>query len=603
MLEIGSPEGLFVPEYYRYHKNLATKCWAHSTWEFLQRYKIHIETDTPTLAKQCHTDKFLMVEFAKYCEIKQLPFLNYCHLHLQVNTLAEIVTADGRYITRAAWDGRRDPTRSNRYHWPEQKRPADSHWDTFQTALCKTFKCSKLRFLDEPLQWDVNPENSNPWKFYFCSTTDRLFQRQTDGWTVHIRTGKGKRLRQVRYRKEPHSYVPELPTTARKATVDDAPTSFFHTGTHDNADPLPTPPATNSTDVISYLKSLPLARSWAWTYLELTGSIDDLIESLLHGDNRSISNGSFGDFFTSSGFSVVCDTTNVYLKGANIPPGFQKGQSPYRGELAGLYALIFVITSILEWKYGSEARNFNGMVNVGCDGLSALQQCFDEDHYFTSGKPDFDLIIAARRRIAEFPGLHWCSNHVEGHQDDDKEAVLDEWAQQNVEMDTLAKAYRVEMYTKLKGMPPQHRVDYSPWMAFIEGQMITTWVGKTLRDHSGKSMILDYWSQKNRMRESTPYEVDWPALEKALLDRGSNKRREMIKHSTGFFGHGQNQLLWNKWKDSKCPRCGAPVEDADHIIKCQTTDSNDIWEGGITGLRIKLQDLHTQTHIEEVIRE
>jgi hypothetical protein len=242
-------------------------------------------------------------------------------------------------------------------------------------------------------------------------------------------------------------------------------------------------------------------------------------------------------------------------------------------------------------------------VNIGCDGLSALEQCFDEDQYFTSSRPDFDLVIAVRRRLAEFPRLNWCANHIEGHQDDDKDAVLDEWAQQNVQMDTSAKAYRAEMFVKLDGMPPQHRVDYSPWMVFIEGQMITKWVSKTLHDHCGKFMILDYWSKKNRLHESTPHDVDWPALEQALLDRGSNKRRKMIKHSTGYFGHAANLLRWNFRKDAKCSRCEAPVEDADHIIKCQGKESNELWEQGMTSLRIKLQEMNTQVHIEEVIRE
>jgi hypothetical protein len=192
---------------------------------------------------------------------------------------------------------------------------------------------------------------------------------------------------------------------------------------------------------------------------------------------------------------------------------------------------------------------------------------------------------------------------VKGHQDDDADAVLNEWAQQNIEMDLMAKAYRTKMYVELQGISPQHPVDYSPWMVSVNGELLTKKVSKHLYDHCAKDMILDYWAQKDCLQESTPHEVDWKALDKALSACNSGIRREMIKHSTGYFAHGQNQLQRKFWKHSKCPRCDAEVEDADHIVKCPTPEATNIWEGGITGLRIKLRDIKTKSCIEEILRE
>jgi hypothetical protein len=378
--------------------------------------------------------------------------------------------------------------------------------------------------------------------------------------------------------------------------------NFIVTGVHQHPE---APPQSISpiSDGLAYLRQLPQARSWAWSHLEISGSIDDLLESFAIGDNWCVGDGSFDDAFTSSAFSLVCATTDVALKGANIPPGFSEGQDAFPGELAGLYGMVFSITSLLEWKYGPQANEFHGMINISCDGESALNQAFEPDRYFTCRNPSSDLIIAIRRRIAEFPRLNWCYNHIYGHQDDDADAVLDEWAQQNVEMDQMAKEYRTKLYAELQGVPPQHPIDYAPWTVSVDGELLTKKVDKHLYDHCAKDMILEYWSQEERLRESTPTEVDWKALDKALRARNSGVRREMIKHSTGYFAHRKNQLRRRFWSNSKCPRCGAEVEDADHVVKCKSPEATKIWEGGMTGLRIKLRDTKTKPCIEEIIRE
>jgi hypothetical protein len=45
------------------------------------------------------------------------------------------------------------------------------------------------------------------------------------------------------------------------------------------------------------------------------------------------------------------------------------------------------------------------------------------------------------------------------------------------------------------------------------------------------------------------------------------------------------------------------VEDADHVVKCKSPEATKIWEGGMTGLQIKLRDTKTKPCIEEIIRE
>jgi hypothetical protein len=81
---------------------------------------------------------------------------------------------------------------------------------------------------------------------------------------------------------------------------------------------------------------------------------------------------------------------------------------------------------------------FEGTICMGCDGEIALNHVFGEGAGYDAdvGAADYDMISAIWMAMVQ-----WTYCHVKGHQDDDRNKLLDWWAHLNVEMDNLAKAF------------------------------------------------------------------------------------------------------------------------------------------------------------------
>jgi hypothetical protein len=163
---------------------------------------------------------------------------------------------------------------------------------------------------------------------------------------------------------------------------------------------------------------MPFDSKWAIQEHALPSDLRPIIASLCLGTARAISDGSFKDKFGTSAFTIL----DAFL---NIVPGHPDDQGAYRSELAGLH--------------GTWAGIASGSVEVGCDGLSALNKAFDTWPP-EPANPHFNLLSALRKMIPSSP-LKWTIRHVLGHQDNDATAELDDWALQNVRMDNLAKIF------------------------------------------------------------------------------------------------------------------------------------------------------------------
>ncbi|MFN9979889.1 MAG: hypothetical protein ACK53Y_08250, partial [bacterium] len=80
-----------------------------------------------------------------------------------------------------------------------------------------------------------------------------------------------------------------------------------------------------------------------------------------------------------------------------------------------------------------------GQVEIGCDGLSAIQSAFKKGTLLPTDYPDFDILgaILHLRKILPISISH---RHVRGHQDEFLKE-LDDWATLNVQMDADAKQF------------------------------------------------------------------------------------------------------------------------------------------------------------------
>jgi hypothetical protein len=111
-------------------------------------------------------------------------------------------------------------------------------------------------------------------------------------------------------------------------------------------------------------------------------------------NNCAVSDRSFkNQHGTASWMVYISDMCIIY--GETISPGDPTDQSAYRSELVGIYGIVATIW-LLENEY-----HLIGDVTVGCDGLSALRQASKQFDFINPNEPQFDVIMAIRRMIAD----------------------------------------------------------------------------------------------------------------------------------------------------------------------------------------------------------
>ncbi len=109
----------------------------------------------------------------------------------------------------------------------------------------------------------------------------------------------------------------------------------------------------------------------------------------------------------------------------------------------------------------------DGQVEIGCDGLSALQTVFEHGTALTTDIPDYDL-VGAILHLRKTSKVAWLHRHVKGHQDDTSDD-LDIWAQRNVQMDLKAKQH----LPVARSSPRHYDIVGEPWQLWTKGTKIT----------------------------------------------------------------------------------------------------------------------------------
>ena len=83
----------------------------------------------------------------------EINIANKCRLYLNVFSLADITSGDGKQIMTSSWCGFRDCNHNRRdMKWPNWHKPPSSHWRIWKTVLSRTFCRFKQKHLDRPLK-------------------------------------------------------------------------------------------------------------------------------------------------------------------------------------------------------------------------------------------------------------------------------------------------------------------------------------------------------------------------------------------------------------------------------------------------------------------
>jgi hypothetical protein len=165
---------------------LATNSFVKYTWQFLAENNFTIVDQVGDLKLQRQGDEFLTTAFIRHgIRGRALRWMNMCQLYLQVDSLADITTDDGCYITWAVQQGCRDRTLPQYHRWPTQGDPGDRIWMEWRNTLAIVFCGGNLdRGILRPCgEW--LEEVPDDWQWWFSLTEERVYHHLAGRWQFY----------------------------------------------------------------------------------------------------------------------------------------------------------------------------------------------------------------------------------------------------------------------------------------------------------------------------------------------------------------------------------------------------------------------------------
>jgi len=575
-LELGLPGFLTDWNFDTYGESTTTS-WLKTLWHYCSNQGIHIGDPIVQLALTRDNDCFLMSAFAAAnFTPKELRILNICRIYLQVVTLTDICTVDGKSITEEAYTGVRSQHKIHNYNWPKPPPylSQSGFWNLWQKALTKCFIRNTTRTrLWHPLgTWLVDPGIHWPWMFH--EDTGTLYNKVgPQQWRKYIPTFGIARAGRTFHDDEQTLDAP--PRACRAATIYPSPiphrvslVSFSHHTFHP-PDPTPIP-----TSVHEAIAQLPAADQWALAEVNTVDNGAHIAAAIIRRKARAISDGSFKTAHGTSGFSFHGYDTTKQITGANQVPGAPDDQCAYRSELAGVVAIVTLLGVLCSFHSIED-----GHLELGLDGESVIKRLTQKSPPKIS-IAHYDMIRDCRERITALP-IKITFRWIEGHQDD-KGKHLDWWALRNIEMDTKAKHY----WSRTFHGPhlPNHPFSHEGWSVRLNEDKLSTIDKAQIYSRLHTVDIKAYWQRKHAINDENWNNIHWEASKQALKAQPLGLQRWFAKHSTGHCAVGRMMLLRREWNHSRCPQCGEANETTLHVLRCPSPKARTQWKTSIAKL-------------------
>ena len=341
--------------------------WALATLTFCQSYDITFKEPGDTIQPKRIKDVVLMEAIAMYAfSTSVMRAVNRCRLFLQVCTLADISTGDGKAIHPQAYLPIRFGRR-NHYNWPYQGLPSSSDWTTWKAVLDTVFRQDNV-FHSGLGHWTLDDQDYHEDWDFFLTRHNNLVKLENGWWLyftpVVIQTRRYRRydLSKIRRRSQqkPRGSLWRTTVVIRNdiATTQGKDYNVVHPTDYQQNHPV----RSCQEALDSYPDSL-----WACTSLVGEENIEQIRASIQNGTAIAVSDGSFDQTgqLGAMSWSISDDKGNCRIEGGGMIPGPPSSHDAFRSEAGGLLGILVMVSAITR-----DIRT--GHIEVFCDGKSAL---------------------------------------------------------------------------------------------------------------------------------------------------------------------------------------------------------------------------------------
>jgi hypothetical protein len=527
---------------YSQYGRLSTNCYFRSAWEFCEAYNIRIRGPPNPATAPRDNDTLIMEDMCQALEGEELMHFNRCRIYLKVLWVSDICTADGAYIDWYATKGEANPTKSARWEWPVQGRPPRNAWDCWYKGLLtlgsrnRNGRIQRTNTIDG--RW-----SSKGCEWEFDKASERM--RHTTTGQIYLRKpGRPTRKSIMQFRKwigsDPSfrgEYAASVIYHQNQGVIELEGLGLWNRDV--------------STSTETFRSFVNKNQEWAWWASNLKYHEHDirvLAEEISQGHGFAVSDGSYKDQHGTASMVLEGSTGLQRITTSVITPGSSEDQCAYRSEAAGILSTIQLVNALIEY---TGIRH--GKCIMGCDGKSALTQCFWKGSRSPTDIPHFDIIAKVRQEITSST-IIWKDLYIPGHQADptDRGAIL------NNKMDEACKKHWTIT------MNSQQQWFQSAWSVWIRGVKVVSNLTKSIREHCSIQRAEQYW--KNKVGEQV-HDMDWSGVKTVTKTISRHRQQWITKHISGFCSVGKMAKRIGLRKSDTCPRC-EEAESAEHVWTC-----------------------------------
>ncbi len=581
-LGLGLSGNIFELDYSRYSKALLTDSLVRDTWKYASDNNISIDLPGHTFTMATEHDSLLMEEVFKYCPSSSWAAINRCRHYLQILTVSDIITSDGRHLHPDIFLKRR---RFESFHshirWPNWGKPSSHDWYQWKKNIKIALLHTSADTLRQPLgRWLVIPTK---WKWYYVHELRCLFNYDGQHWHRHPRISHSRRLfhfqliAEATFPTQPSgNLIPVTVATENQRIV-------MH----------PTPWLAPSVSP----SAIPIEQPYSITHqVHVRGSFKAICQAIVNGTALCVSDGSYvehEDNIATAAWTICTPDNQHRLQGLILVPGLDKQKDAYRAELAGIVGILEILLQIQRQILGE--INPTTAAHIYCDGKSVL----DKLRWLTVATCSTRLhhcdLLSYAAKLKEAIDITLTFTHVKGHQDDNISCEdLPLPAQLNVQMDNIAKAFGY--YILQCSDIPNHPSFLAPAQIPVvkhRGDIIHNKLRQNLYDSIHEEKQVEYWLRKGTFSRYTHSLIDWDIHSKGFSTLSHSKKAFSSKWSSGFCATGRAMQRWQYRSLNECPFCKCHNEDTSHILRCQDAEVIHHWDDTIDTFFNKLHSIGT----------